>query len=100
MFSGVGSNLKRGGDLLGGTGFHVAEDESGALGGGEFLHGAGLECFNLLAVEEPLRVGGAVRDLDLMLSGVGVLGDLVGGIGFAFVLQIEGTIDSNTVDPG
>ena len=83
MFRGVGSDAKRGGDLFGGTGFHVAQDECGALGRGEFLHGAGVEGFNLLAEEKALRAGGGVCHLDFMLHGIGVFGDSVGGFGFA-----------------
>ena len=82
MLGGVGSDVECGGDLFGGTGFHVAEDEGGALGGGELLHGAGLEGFDLLAEEEAFGIGGGVGDLDLLLRGVGVFGDLVVGFGF------------------
>src|SRR5579871_6812059 len=100
LFGCVGSDVECGGDLFGGTSFHVAEDEGGALGGGETLHGAGLEGFDLLAKEESLGIGGGVGDLHLMLGGVCVFGDLIIGVGFSFVLHIEGTVDGDAVDPG
>ena len=100
LFGCVGSDVECGGDLFGGTGFHVAEDEGGALGGGEPLHSAGLEGFNLLAEKKALGIGGGVGDLHLLLRGVGVFGDLISGFVFVFVLHIEGTVDGNAVDPG
>ena len=83
----------------GGAGFHVTQYECGALGGGELLHRTGMDGFNLLAEEKAFRIGSGVCHLDLTLRGIGVVGDPVGGFGFAFVLHVQGAIDSNAVNP-
>jgi hypothetical protein len=88
------------GDDLDGLVFHVAEDEGGALHGGEGKHGA-LAAAEGFGIEDLGFRGGARGDGEVFCEGAGLEGDGVPGeIAGAAFDEIEGAVHGDAVDPG
>ena len=100
MLGGVDGDAEGFGDDLEGLVFHVAEDEGGALHGGEGEHGvfAAAEGF----VVEELGFGvGERRDGEVVGGGAGFEGDGVpADVAGAAFDEIEGAVHGDAVDPG
>ena len=100
LLGGVGGDAEGFGDGLDGLVFHVAEDEGGALHGGEGEHGA-LAAAEGFGLEDGGFGGEAGGDGDVFGGGAGLDGDGVpGDVAGAAFDEVEGAVHGDAVDPG